>query len=53
MLNRHLFGNHMLVDAPWSSADPVWEDAREVGPRFDLTLLLLQSDTRFRRLFAK
>jgi hypothetical protein len=32
MLNRHLFGNHMLVDAPWSSGDPVWEDAREVGP---------------------
>jgi hypothetical protein len=53
MLNRHLFGNHVLVDASWSSADPVWEDAREVVPRFDLTLLLLQSDTRFRRLFAK
>jgi len=53
MLNRHLFGNHVLVDTPWSSGDPVWEDAREVGPRFDLTLLLLQGDTRFKRLFAK
>jgi hypothetical protein len=56
MLNRHLFskfGNHVLVDAPWSSGDPVWEDAREVGPRFDLTLLLLQGDTRFKRLFAR
>jgi len=53
MLNRHLFGNHVLVDAPWSPGDPVWEDAREVGPRFDLTLLLLQGDTRFKRLFAQ
>jgi hypothetical protein len=53
MLNRHLFGNHVLVDAPWSSSDPVWEDAREVGPRFDLALLLLQGDTRFKRLFAQ
>jgi len=53
MLNRHLYGNHVLVDVPWSSGDPVWEDAREVGPRFDLTLLLLQGDTRFRRLFAQ
>jgi hypothetical protein len=53
MLNRHLFGNYVLDDAPWSSGDPVWEDAREVGPRFDLTLLLLQGDTRFKRLFAK
>jgi hypothetical protein len=53
MLNRHLFGKHVLVDAPWSPGDSVWEDAREVGPRFDLTLLLLQGDTRFKRLFAK
>ena len=53
MLNRHLFGNHELVDAPWSPGDPVWEDAREVGPRFDLALLLLQGDTRFKRLFAQ
>ena len=53
MLNRHLFGNHLLVDTPWSPSDSVWEDAREVGPRFDLTLLLLQGDTRFRRLFAQ
>jgi hypothetical protein len=53
MLNRHLFGNHELVDAPWSPGDPVWEDAREIGPRFDLTLLLLQGDTRFKRLFAQ
>jgi hypothetical protein len=53
MLNRHLFGNHVLVDTPWSPGDPVWEDAREVGPRFDRTLLLLQGDTRFRRLFAQ
>jgi hypothetical protein len=53
MLNRHLFGNHELVDTPWSSGDPVWEDAREIGPRFDLTLLLLQGDTRFKRLFAQ
>jgi hypothetical protein len=53
MLNRHLFGNHVLVDAPWSAGDPVWEDAREVGPRFDLAIHLLQCDTRFRRLFAQ
>ncbi|HXK39869.1 MAG TPA: hypothetical protein VJ837_03475, partial [Candidatus Paceibacterota bacterium] len=53
MLNRHLFGNDMLDDAPWRSGDPVWEDAREVGPRFDLSLLLLQGDTRFERLFAE
>jgi hypothetical protein len=53
MLNRHLFGNHELVDAPWSPGDPVWEDAREIGPRFDLTLLHLQGDTRFKRLFAQ
>jgi hypothetical protein len=32
MLNRHLFGNHVLDDAPWSPGDPVWEDAREAGP---------------------
>jgi hypothetical protein len=43
----------VLDDAPWRSGDPVWEDAREVGPRFDLALLLLQGDTRFKRLFAK
>jgi hypothetical protein len=53
MLNRHLFAEQVLVDASWSSGDPVWEDAREVGPRFDLTLHLLQGDTRFRRLFAQ
>jgi hypothetical protein len=53
MLNRHLFGRHVLVDTPWSSGDPVWEDAREVGPRFDLALYLLQGDTRLRRLFAQ
>jgi hypothetical protein len=53
MLNRHLFGNDVLDDAPWRSGDPVWEDAREVGPRFDLALLLLQGDTRFKRLFAQ
>jgi hypothetical protein len=53
MLNRHLFGDRVLVDAPWSSGDPVWGDAREVGPRFDLALHLLQGDTRFRRLFAR
>jgi hypothetical protein len=53
MLNRQLFGSHVLADTPWSSDDPVWGDAREVGPRFDLTLLLLQGDTRFRRLFAQ
>jgi hypothetical protein len=53
MLNRHLFGKDVLDDAPWRSGDPVWEDAREVGPRFDLALLLLQGDTRFKRLFAQ
>jgi hypothetical protein len=46
MLNRHLFDNHALVDTPWSSGDSVWEDAREIGPRFDLALLFLQGDTR-------
>jgi hypothetical protein len=53
MLNRHLFAEQVLVDASWSSGDPVWEDAREIGPRFDLNLHLLQGDTRFRRLFAQ
>ena len=52
-LNRHLFGNHVLVDAPWSSGDPVWEDAREIGPRFDLSLILVLRFPRFKRLFAK
>jgi hypothetical protein len=46
MLNRHLFYEHRLDDNPYSSADSVWEDAREVGPRFDLALLLLQVDSR-------
>jgi hypothetical protein len=53
MLNRHLFGNHRLVDTPWSPSDSVWGDAREVGPRFDFAIHLLQGDTRFRRLFAQ
>jgi hypothetical protein len=47
MLNRHLFNNHALVDTPWSSGDSVWEDAREIGPRFDHALLFLQSGVRF------
>jgi hypothetical protein len=46
-LNRHLFYRHLLVDNPYSSSDSVWEDAKEVGARFDLCLHLLQSDTRF------
>jgi hypothetical protein len=53
MLNRQLFGSHVLADTHWSSDDPVWGDAREVGPRFDLALYLLQGDTLFRRLFAQ
>jgi hypothetical protein len=47
MLNRHLFGNLVLVDTPWSPNDSVWEDAQEVGPRFDVALHRLQSDFRF------
>jgi hypothetical protein len=47
MLNRHLFYSHRLEDNPYSSADSVWEDAKEVGPRFNLAVYLLQSDTRF------
>jgi hypothetical protein len=42
MLNHHLSLSQTLVDTPWSSGDSVWEDAGEVGPRFDLVLYLLQ-----------
>jgi hypothetical protein len=46
MLNRHLFYEHRLADNPYSSSDPVWQDALEVGPRFDLVIYLLQGDAR-------
>jgi hypothetical protein len=58
MLNRHLLGplgKPLLVDDPYSSSDPVWEDAQEVGSRFDRIRLLLQADEHdaFRRLLQK
>ncbi len=46
MLNRHLLkplGKKMLADDPWSPEDPVWDDANEVGPRFDLARLFFQA----------
>jgi hypothetical protein len=45
MLNQHLFkplGKSMVADNPWDSGDPVWNDANEVGPRFDLARLFFQ-----------
>jgi hypothetical protein len=46
MLNRHLLNpleKKMLADDPWSPEDPVWDDANEVGPRFDLARLFFQA----------
>ena len=46
MLNRHLLEpleKKMLADDPWSPRDPVWDDANEVGPRFDLARLFFQA----------
>ncbi|HZG62171.1 MAG TPA: hypothetical protein VEY13_01485 [Rubrobacteraceae bacterium] len=58
MLNRYLpksLNESGIVDDPYSSSDPVWEDAQEVGCRFDRIRLFLQADERdfFRRLLSK
>jgi hypothetical protein len=55
MLNRHLLRplkKPALADNPYSQNDPIWEDAKEVGPRFDRASAFLQKDEHdtFRRL---
>ena len=63
MLNRYL-PESLIEDSlkesttgsdPYSAFGPVWEDAQEVGPRFDRIRLFLQADERdfFRRLLSK
>ena len=55
MLNRHLLRplrKPRLADNPYSQNDPIWDDAKEVGPRFDRARMFLQKDEHdaFRRL---
>jgi len=47
MLNRHVLKplhKTVLWDDPYNPEDLVWGDAQQVGPRFQLALLLLQYD---------
>ena len=58
MLNRHLLeplGKPELWDSPYNPADLVWNDAKQVGRRFDRALLFLQDDERdaFKLLLQK
>jgi hypothetical protein len=58
MLNRHLLrplGRRELWDQPYNPEDLVWDDAKQVGPRFQRVLLFLQDDESddFRSLLAK
>jgi hypothetical protein len=47
MLNRHVLkplGEPELWDSPYNPEDLVWDDAKQVGPRFQRVLLFLQDD---------
>jgi hypothetical protein len=47
MLNRHVLqplGKPALWDRPYNPEDLVWDDAKQVGPRFQRVLLFLQDD---------
>jgi hypothetical protein len=47
MLNRHVLqplGKPAVWDSPYNPEDLVWNDAKQVGPRFQRVLLFLQDD---------
>ena len=47
ILNRHVLqplGKPALWDSPYNPEDLVWDDATQVGPRFQRALLFLQDD---------
>jgi hypothetical protein len=48
-------GKNTIADNPYSSADPIWKHAKEVGPRFERARLFVQDDERdaFRRELSK